>query len=232
MMAMTRASSGVQVRARLSDDDRGALSLLFGGLESQLFLHSNFGAQLEQLAQLPKKERKRLCAPRLEGPPQIQFMDVKTTHVVRISENPWPLEAWSCWQNQQSGSDGARVREARDACVWLIDRERPWVVTVLHKMHGGVISSFESNELRFLGELAPLACDVATVLNRAALLTKRLRISLSHPFERRETVSPREALDDLLDGRGRKDYEDAIRDEAGELYGKASAEYLVAKRFS
>lgn len=231
MMAMSHVE-------RLSETDKSALALLFGGLESRLFLHSNFGAQLEKLAQLPPRERKKRCAPSMDGPPVVKVahgvpdpvMDVKPSHITRVSDEPLALERWAWPANQCGDSDAARIHEARDACVWLVEHGRAWAVTVMFKLYAGVLPATESNELRFLGELAPLALDVPTVLNRAVQLTKRLRAGLYHPAERMETVTPRDALNDLLAGHGRKDYESTIRDEATELSGQAEAEYLKAKR--
>ena len=234
-----------RIRPQLSGDDKAALSLCFGGIESLLFLGSNFGASLERLSQLPPKTRKdktsrygpngsTLLARGVEP----SYINVKATHSVRISDEPWKLEAWSCPSNQGIDSDAARAREAHETLVALADAGSSRTVTTLYKMLGGILPAEESNALAFLGELAPLALDTDIVLGWAETLTKRLRLSRNEDpkvlaLHRKEFVDPRTALWDLLSGPGsdgkRKAREDIIRDEALGLWLDASEIYLRAK---
>jgi hypothetical protein len=225
----------------LSGDDRSALGLVFGGIESLLFLGSNFGASLERLSQLPPKIRKdktsrygpngsTLLARGVEP----SFISIKATHSVRISDEPWKLEAWSCPSNQGIDSDASRAREAYEILLHLAAHDRSWVVTVLHKMLAGILPAVESNALAFLGELAPLACDTPIVLGWAATLTKRLRLSKNADpdvlaLHRKESVDPHTALWDLLTGEKRQARENIIRNEALTLWQDASREYLAVK---
>lgn len=232
----------------LSGDDRSALGLVFGGIESLLFLGSNFGASLERLSQLPPKIRKdktsrygpngsTLLARGVEP----FYINVKATHSVRISDEPWKLEAWSCPSNQGIDSDAYRAREAYEVLVALVDQD-PWSVTVLHKMLAGILPAQESNALAFLGELAPLACDTPVVIGWAGTLTKRLRLSKNEDpkvlaIDRKEFVDPHTALWDFLDGPSagpstgekRKTRENLIRDEALKIWQKAVDAYLDVK---
>ncbi len=255
--------SSKRSRQQLSGDDKASLSLCFGGIESLLFLGSNFGASLERLSQLPPKTRKD--ASERFGPNgstllargvEPSLICVKATHSVRVSDTPWKLEAWACPTNQsmESTSGAYMAREAHETLVWLVEHKSQalelsqeseerirargetlsWAVTVLHKMYAGILPAQESNDLAFLGELAPLALDTGIVLGWADTLSKRLRLSKNADpkvlhLNRKEFVDPRTALWDLLQGEKRKAREDLIREEALELWLDASEVYLLAK---
>jgi hypothetical protein len=151
-----------------------------------------------------------------------ESMLVHASHSVRISDEPLALEAWCCPTNQGDDSDAMRARLAWRALCWLDAKGLSWVNTTLFKMHGAVLPALESSTLSFMGELAPLALDVPTVLNWAKKMTAKARAEATllcgHPYDRKEEVSPRTALENLLSGPRRKAREDIIRDEALELY--------------
>ena len=178
-------------RVLLHDVDKQALSLAFGGIESLLFLGSNFGASLERLSQLPKRESQPIEArfgndgvTKLAYGVEREYMHVHPTHSVRISDEPWKLEAYACSSNHnpEEGSDALKAREGRTDCLsaWLVEHDQSIQVTYLHKMYGGIFPAEESNALSFLGELAPLACDtrLGVCFPMRHTMTKRL-------FERR-----------------------------------------------
>jgi hypothetical protein len=242
------------------------LGLVFGGIESRLFLGSNFGEDLARLAQLPAREkkprrRKKRAPPRdslaqraalalLDLPAHVtaslaqeepeeeewrriggvlvakgfvpQTMAVKASHSVRVSEDPLALESWAAKENQGDDSDAHLARQAWEALVWLDGRGQAWVNTVLYKMHGGILPALESCRLSFMGELAPLVLDVPLVLGWAQKMTMKMRaeatLRCGHPCDRRETVTPRTALEALLAGERRTAREDLLREQALELY--------------
>ena len=220
----------------LSENEKRSLALCFGGIESMLFMASNFGAMLEKLSQLPPRERMERITGTVAMGVEPPVMAVKTTHTVRISDEPWKLEAWCCPSNQGVDSEAGSARAARSALVSLVERGDSWAVTVLYKLYGGVVPALESSDLSFLGEYAGLVLDTPTVQKWAERCTVKGRRKVKDEDwfveqrlnDQRGRVTERAALNDLLSSERRKEYEDAIRLEAHQLAIRAISAYKRA----
>jgi len=149
------------------------------------------------------------------------------------------------WAEAKNAPQATETRKCRETLLRMIDSGDGDLVVILFLMYG---QSIPASEFPKLDDLAPLVLDTPTVLRHAEKMTNQLCASLVTSSEdkwaharlqdRRETVTPRTALHDLLDKRSKESPERAaqrehvactIKTEAGRLLICASSAYLRAK---
>jgi hypothetical protein len=144
------------------------------------------------------------------------------------------------WVDPRNAKQARLVAAARRALVWMVSDGDGDLVAALYGMYGRALpTNTEWKEV--LGDLWPLTLDTRAVLEHAADMTRRFRAALSHPTDRRETVTPRTAAHDLLDRRShesperrdvRERHQATITSQATRLLIQASHAYRRAKEMT